>query len=206
MLIQRRPRSGPSPHAWGERADSQSRVHRLRTIPTRVGRTRVQGPPGQGSADHPHTRGENGMVGLETDTVPGPSPHAWGEPWRRGMHGLSRRTIPTRVGRTPTSHGRAERGADHPHTRGENQIIHDRPLDVGGPSPHAWGEHRIHHLRVHIGRTIPTRVGRTSCRRTRRSPRTDHPHTRGENRTCSAWAAVLVGPSPHAWGEPEHDA
>ena len=55
----RGPDRGPSPRAWGE-CFRFCRCHlRVRTIPTRVGRTTSLPAPKGGTADHPHARGEN---------------------------------------------------------------------------------------------------------------------------------------------------
>src|SRR5271157_2375097 len=50
---------GPSPRAWGERSAVTQFRRELRTIPTRVGRTRARAPSRGGPADHPHARGDN---------------------------------------------------------------------------------------------------------------------------------------------------
>ena len=75
--------TGPSPHAWGERAITGGFALAVRTIPTRVGRTRASPLPKSSRADHPHTRGENFQESSSADRKTGPSPHAWGERLRR---------------------------------------------------------------------------------------------------------------------------
>src|SRR5208282_447536 len=174
-------RHGPSPHAWGEHRDGRFRRRRIRTIPTRVGRTRSRSNSATGYSDHPHTRGENATFSSAWPLCSGPSPHAWGE---RGPQESSRdmsRTIPTRVGRTNRQANPGILRADHPHTRGENGSTVALIASNAGPSPHAWGEPFRLSPSTQPPRTIPTRVGRTPALSPLLSPLTDHPHTRGEN-------------------------
>ena len=70
---------GPSPRAWGKPFGFWRRKRRLRTIPTRVGKTRGMPSSASGPSDHPHARGENALhPGRSNDPV-GPSPRAWGK-------------------------------------------------------------------------------------------------------------------------------
>ncbi len=73
-----------------------------------------------------------------------------------------RRTIPTRVGRTPDNHKNGDANPDHPHARGENIGQHGPRDEIVGPSPRAWGEPSAIRVSLCYARTIPTRVGRTS--------------------------------------------
>ncbi len=76
-----------------------------------------------------------------------------------------------------------------------------RCASIRGPSPRAWGE-RGHLLpSLFLGRTIPTRVGRTSASAALASVSTDHPHARGENFVAIRADSHQSGPSPRAWGE-----
>ena len=173
-----------------------------RTIPTRVGRTFPPRRSRHGLSDHPHTRGENAWLQPSASLLSGPSPHAWGEP-RTGPE-LSRRnrTIPTRVGRTCNYWRLCPCCADHPHTRGENPGVASAEVFKSGPSPHAWGELPRIILSRPQDRTIPTRVGSTATQDGLKTCNADHPHTRGENASPGCVYRSVVGPSPHAWGEP----
>ncbi len=114
---------GPSPRAWGEHKRAGQIALDLRTIPTRVGRTRGADEPTTRAADHPHARGENRVADHSKPTPTGPSPRAWGE--RRAVCQFvpTTRTIPTRVGRTRGADEPAARATDHPHARGENRDV-----------------------------------------------------------------------------------
>src|SRR3954447_24956704 len=89
-------RIGPSPHAWGKRADRCSRARSARTIPTRVGKTIDVASYIPTPADHPHTRGENDDGGGFSGSGNGPSPHAWGKLLEFLIKPALERTIPTR--------------------------------------------------------------------------------------------------------------
>ena len=155
---------GPSPHAWGEPAVPGRRIGRLRTIPTRVGRTTAETFSCRLLTDHPHTRGENMDRPSAAIEVSGPSPHAWGELTRNQAASKTRRTIPTRVGRTGSAVLPGSGMTDHPHTRGENAALNGTASTPVGPSPHAWGEPVGAQRDLPLVRTIPTRVGRTHLR------------------------------------------
>ena len=66
--------------------------------------------PSNAIPDHPHTRGENLGWWRANKTNCGPSPHAWGEPSVKRVVCRYGRTIPTRVGRTPTPAGSFQHG------------------------------------------------------------------------------------------------
>ena len=191
-----------------------------RTIPTRVGRTSLPAAGAHAGTDHPHARGENPNCGGNTVNSCGPSPRAWGEPMMHKNRFGTERTIPTRVGRTPsrlrarlevrtipTRVGRTNSPAtalsviaDHPHARGENRARIGSRERIDGPSPRAWGEPAQCPAVAVARRTIPTRVGRTSSSASSQSLRSDHPHARGENIGVSLRVSY-VADHPHAGGE-----
>ena len=70
-----------------------------------------------------------------------------------------------------------------------------------GPSPRGWGEHAEEAGEGAGGRTIPTRVGRTSVRLLAAAPEPDHPHAGGENGAQVYYTLDGTGPSPRGWGE-----
>ena len=173
--------AGPSPRAWGKHPPIRQAVQRHRTIPTRVGKTTKREVRVLVVPDHPHARGENWYDSATALAQAGPSPRAWGKLGLRHPVRPGRRTIPTRVGKTPPSEGRQAPRSDHPHARGENETTACRSAAMVGPSPRAWGKRGNGIVCFILDRTIPTRVGKTrlSCSRTCR--RSDHPHARGEN-------------------------
>src|SRR5664280_1856153 len=93
---------------------------------------------------------------------PGPSPRVWGERSESLPRELHARTIPTRVGRTQPPLRTAALPTDHPHACGENLRSWCNMSATCGPSPRVWGELRRIPQHIPSGRTIPTRVGRTT--------------------------------------------
>ena len=71
-----------------------------------------------------------------------------------------------------------------------------------GPSPRGWGEPGTKGGPDRGGRTIPTRVGRTTYYTDYRRIGEDHPHAGGENAERQSNLAESEGPSPRGWGEP----
>ena len=186
---------------WGEQTPASSDNPHIRTIPTRVGRTWVASVDRFIAPDHPHACGENSAGTLVTAAAIGPSPRVWGEHNLAQRLAEQRRTIPTRVGRTGADARAADRAADHPHACGENDFTPQHSNVGNGPSPRVWGERMPTGLDVHVLRTIPTRVGRTTRVRRLATCGTDHPHACGENAGCGHRAGLGDGPSPRVWGE-----
>ncbi len=192
---------GPSPRGWGERELVAARWQRVRTIPTRVGRTIRSRCPRPSVADHPHAGGENGCVGVASEPDDGPSPRGWGERGQRAHLVRGVRTIPTRVGRTSFVVMYPSAASDHPHAGGENQHGEAHQEGDAGPSPRGWGEHGARYPFHRVRRTIPTRVGRTSGVTVPSHPAADHPHAGGENPPRPSMVPKTSGPSPRGWGE-----
>ena len=70
---------------------------------------------------------------------------------------------------------------DHPHASGENLVGNKPQLVLDGPSPREWGKPAIAGDCSQIGRTIPTRVGKTHLAVFGLESAPDHPHASGEN-------------------------
>ena len=154
---------------------------RLRTIPTRVGRTTFFPDTASQRADHPHAGGENHQPAVESFVQFGPSPRGWGEQFHLGLAVRDLRTIPTRVGRTSPPPHSACLASDHPHAGGENPVMPAQSTIAAGPSPRGWGEHPVMPAAEIEPRTIPTRVGRTRVALAIPRLNADHPHAGGEN-------------------------
>ncbi len=92
--------NGPSPRVWGKLDTRAHALGRVRSIPTRVGKT----PPGRSGSParsvHPHACGENCGAALAPTGTYGPSPRVWGKPGGGRGSRRERRSIPTRVGKT----------------------------------------------------------------------------------------------------------
>ncbi len=172
-----------------------------RTIPTRVGRTRCTVMHRRAESDHPHAGGENTLDQLFPWWDRGPSPRGWGELSASCIVYMFNRTIPTRVGRTRWTSCSPGGIADHPHAGGENRLAKIGVDRNRGPSPRGWGERTGIQGAQILGRTIPTRVGRTLSAGVRVCRGADHPHAGGENPLTRRQHWHPHGPSPRGWGE-----
>src|SRR5947207_3898477 len=84
-------KDGPSPRVWGKLRLIQQCYLLIRTIPTRVGKTKEHREPAQAIADHPHACGENSSSSTKSSRIRGPSPRVWGK-----LHSLTREPLPIR--------------------------------------------------------------------------------------------------------------
>ena len=91
---------GPSPRVWGKPRFLRRPAAGIRTIPTRVGKTRNLFSGGIADTDHPHACGENRGNQFYQNAPSGPSPRVWGKREATDVETLATRTIPTRVGKT----------------------------------------------------------------------------------------------------------
>ena len=136
---------GSSPHAWGIHGGKRHPVAGGRFIPTCVGNTCCTPASRMTRAVHPHMRGEYVEVQPPYNDTVGSSPHAWGIPAAADAGGSEIRFIPTCVGNTQRDEIIGDRGAVHPHMRGEYGTPPAGPCPCTGSSPHAWGIHSQKH-------------------------------------------------------------
>ena len=111
--------NGPSPRAWGSRSGGTWGLSGLRSIPTCVGLTLLDG-----AAAHEDS---------------GPSPRAWGSRYAGGGAGDELRSIPTCVGLTVACCWLVTEVPVHPHVRGAHSGAACSSPAAVGPSPRAWG-------------------------------------------------------------------
>ena len=152
---------GSSPRAWGKhRRLDPVRRHR-RIIPTCVGKTGLHPVFAKMSMDHPHVRGENGVVLHHISNKHGSSPRAWGKLLFSRIRGSLLRIIPTCVGKTMAFCSPPKSLTDHPHVRGENLVSAESNIPPNGSSPRAWGKLFHGCGSLSVLRIIPTCVGKT---------------------------------------------
>ncbi len=158
-------------------------------------------PAAPSRTDHPHVRGEHFLTTLTWPVAGGSSPRAWGNPGVLRAEQPRDRIIPTCVGKTISKERNPGTRTDHPHVRGENNIVNRWLTQFIGSSPRAWG--KLDRMLKLMGedRIIPTCVGKTSRGRAAPRRRPDHPHVRGENSAEAARAISQHGSSPRAWGK-----
>ena len=171
---------GASPVAWGEAHQRALDARGLRCIPSRLGR-------GSGSAGscptpsvHPQSPGERRRAWRSMRRASGASPVAWGEvKVTMGMSGECR-CIPSRLGRGTSTWTPPPPSTVHPQSPGERSVNPRSIPTAAGASPVAWGEVHGPLNRAHVGRCIPSRLGRGSPARTRSPVGTVHPQSPGE--------------------------
>ena len=116
---------------------------------------------------------------------------------------MDQRIIPARAGFTRAVPWGADRGPDHPRSRGVYVGVHLDDDRGAGSSPLARGLRERLARGLERIRIIPARAGFTS----RRSPRTtlsrDHPRSRGVYAAETAATAMTQGSSPLARGLPD---
>jgi len=139
-------------------------------------------------------------VRLKEQRQSGSPPLAWGTHLHVAAGSQLGRFTPTRVGNTIAHLVRGPAPPVHPHSRGEHVLPVDRTAGTTGSPPLAWGTHRPHVLSLLLLRFTPTRVGNTCSGRSRRPPRSVHPHSRGEHAVPGGVALAHYGSPPLAWG------
>ncbi len=170
------------PHACGGETISSStrRARGGQFTPTRVGKTSLTCRCGPSEVVHPHACGEDlRLVQREANSG---SPHACGETQGVPAAASTRSSTwftPTRVGKTSSTKGRAERLTGSPHACGED----------GSPSAASPG-----------GCSSPTRVGRDVVRRDRARGAYRFTHACGEDVGTLGAALVAAGSPPRVWG------
>ncbi len=191
---------GSSPRPWGTPQHRQPPLLQGRFIPTPVGNTFAHHSSPNGTAVHPHARGEH-YRSCRLSVLPGgSSPRPWGTLNHYRSAVLARRFIPTPVGNTRYCERQEDRISVHPHARGEHpRCGKERPLIIGS-SPRPWGT-RSHSIDKNEDiRFIPTPVGNTKRASLKDRATAVHPHARGEHDSQAKDFSVLNGSSPRPWG------
>ena len=151
---------GSSPLARGKLMCIVCSVRRRRFIPTRAGKIvrRVSGRLCAGV--HPHSRGENLELDIQTKEQEGSSPLARGKFYGGESSDYRMRFIPTRAGKMLNRPSRWLWPGVHPHSRGENQQVVACCGGCLGSSPLARGKFGSRPESISLRRFIPTRAGK----------------------------------------------
>ena len=155
---------------WGKLCVGHSQRPRIRSTPTRVGKTRPSNIALRKVAVHPHACGENASGVITIQDVHGPPPRVWGKLDIPGTPAVGKRSTPTRVGKTLSPPPRRDDHSVHPHACGENRSPTGQARCLGGPPPRVWGKPANQNGVSHTRRSTPTRVGKT------RQPKWSIPH------------------------------
>ena len=152
--------------------------------------------------DHPRSRGEYQVVGVDAGFGEGSSPLSRGILDGIGGWLDALGIIPALAGNTPPAGGALRRSPDHPRSRGEYPACLLPPAPTLGSSPLSRGILRgCPHQRGHRG-IIPALAGNTPAQPSGPVPGRDHPRSRGEYRTPLFASATSWGSSPLSRGIP----
>ena len=151
---------GSSPRVWGQEYSDRNGNLDNRIIPTRMG-TSFQVTTGG------HHRA-------------GSSPRVWGQGCLPSHFKPSVGIIPTRMGTRSEELLNACRKQDHPHAYGDKQFLSSRISPTPGSSPRVWGQVCSCVTDCACVRIIPTRMGTSFCKCSKRQVSRDHPHAYGD--------------------------
>ena len=195
---------GSSPRVWGKLPEICELSMELRVIPTGVGKAGVHKPDHNTTTGHPHGCGESSAIDQMYSLVNGSSPRVWGKR-DAGLPGsLSRRVIPTGVGKAWMMGVSSSIGSGHPHGCGESPPVARFEKPNCGSSPRVWGKLSVVYHRFRRIRVIPTGVGKALYGPNRDGAQAGHPHGCGESSIGSPCPIAASGSSPRVWGKPSH--
>ena len=142
---------------------------------------------------------------MPDKTKNGPSPRVWGILGIGGRTCFTLRSIPTRVGNISLYLYTCTTITVHPHACGEYLVKQPGCAVQLGPSPRVWGIRHDGRDKRLIWRSIPTRVGNTTCSTAGAGQPRVHPHACGEYAAPATETPTANGPFPRVWGiRPEH--
>ena len=130
----------------------------------------------------------------------GSPPRTWGRLWEGLGFTSNGRFTPTHVG---TTTGREIEGSSlsvHPHARGDDAMPSHPTSALFGSPPRTWGRLPERGRALGRERFTPTHVGTTRRGRRGRSPRTVHPHARGDDFKMQVHGEGRAGSPPRTWG------
>ena len=155
---------GSSPLTRGKPPVARGALLATGLIPAHAGKTdRRRRQSGRWSA-HPRSRGENGNVGVGSETVSGSSPLTRGKRTKVANCTRTRGPIPTHAGKTLSRLARRPPPTAHPRSRGENRVFPSRNECTSGSSPLTRGKRLGVPGRARAARLIPAHAGKTQHR------------------------------------------
>ena len=146
--------------------------------------------------DHPRSRGEHSITGVDDDFACGSSPLTRGALLARHPHSQGSRIIPAHAGSTVSSRLSRSAATDHPRSRGEHGIKPVLQAFGDGSSPLTRGARIRHRPLTRLPRIIPAHAGSTDERGEANGLAADHPRSRGEHLATAVWGIPDFGSSP----------
>ncbi len=167
---------------WGQEVVTEADKRRNRIIPTRVGTRNSVDICQKITKDHPHACGDKRCVCLLSYLFGGSSPRVWGQAHMISWYTFVERIIPTRVGTSSRLRSMQVLTKDHPHACGDKVLRSQAFFCSRGSSPRVWGQVYLPIYYTIRYRIIPTRVGTSFCKCSKRQAVRDHPHACGDKR------------------------
>ena len=193
--------AGSPPRAWGQCRHRRINRCRGRFTPTGVGTITRRRGVRVGDSVHPHGRGDNRSCGINSGSVSGSPPRAWGQCRRPAAVTTPDRFTPTGVGTMYATASTSPPVAVHPHGRGDNTDYYLVALRRNGSPPRAWGQSEQQQAPYDHPRFTPTGVGTIARGDVVVCNDSVHPHGRGDNLIAPQVGALSVGSPPRAWGQ-----
>ena len=159
--------AGSSPLTRGKPRHHRRDTRTRGLIPAHAGKTQ-SGPSAAGVCRaHPRSRGENALDVDPTDVDDGSSPLTRGKRALGSLGSTLVRLIPAHAGKTSVRSTRRPTGRAHPRSRGENELVNTRVVQLRGSSPLTRGKlvlaaalgGRDRLIPAHAGKTHPRAVG-----------------------------------------------
>ena len=191
---------GSSPLSRGIQYRHGHQLLLQRIIPALAGNTQESPFSWLHRSDHPRSRGEYGEREAVSCIGLGSSPLSRGIPFLGSNNSINKRIIPALAGNTPAPPVVASTIADHPRSRGEYYQMATEEHQAKGSSPLSRGIRGPGEGELRLPGIIPALAGNTRRSGRRRSPRSDHPRSRGEYRLLEPPARVQEGSSPLSRG------
>ena len=176
---------GTSPLTRGKHVQKFVAFLLIRNIPAHAGKTRLYVTYPREIQEHPRSRGENIAVCCGKFKGYGTSPLTRGKRFMRVFVVQLRRNIPAHAGKTRGTRLHKPRAEEHPRSRGENQEVTGREIQLDGTSPLTRGKPSRGWVMLSRVRNIPAHAGKTAVNPPLACSAAEHPRSRGENPMAS---------------------
>ena len=192
---------GSPPHTRGKVPGPLQSGKEMGITPAHAGKSTSWVYPNAIIKDHPRTRGEKPSARcLPLNTVGSP-PHTRGKalvlPPCPGVPGIT----PAHAGKRSRSLIHSPGREDHPRTRGEKFLIFTKRGRKMGSPPHTRGKDKVAGNHGVGSGITPAHAGKSNSESFIKSPRRDHPRTRGEKPASARSRTPRRGSPPHTRGK-----
>ena len=192
---------GSSPRGRGKRDGPGDGANAGGLIPAWAGKTNPNRAARSPSAAHPRVGGENQIIQLDEDTLPGSSPRGRGKRGHKSAFAGGGRLIPAWAGKTVIDAMSCSIVGAHPRVGGENSTSSKAGASLLGSSPRGRGKLSQWSIWVSQCRLIPAWAGKTGKIVPVTSAARAHPRVGGENSGSQGRGPRIGGSSPRGRGK-----